>query len=379
MLCVDFFRPTHLRIVVCRRKTKYRSDLLAWEPSLKCISTGSIVWHHPFECIIAITPPIKDVSTGTLRHKDVTIALQNVARHTKQNSTKTGKTNSKTLAKLRLNLADYYDAAGPKKDDKCDDPTNVNRKPISFKLKLRPESSKIISASINISIQRTDFNPIALLPIQQESPKKDEDEDVVSAVKINSNVSSTIPGLSLLGPNRLSSDIDSEASVGQLSQSNSSIDSLKIPSPLGNEPQPANVNSLQSSPHTTNSSSKISSLKQADSVQKGIPLTILPPPLPLRDWQKSRDPKSFTTQLTASSCMQQDLTKPPKTNVISNAEITEEITVAAANQHRHDTLKYEPLCEYQHATNPTTSPKHADCIAVTIIPPGKNSASSCII
>ena len=84
-LCIlyyQIYRPSFLRLVVCRRKTKYRSELIPWEPSFKCTSTGSVVWPHPFQCTIAITPPsIKDSATGTLRHKDITISLQNVEKH----------------------------------------------------------------------------------------------------------------------------------------------------------------------------------------------------------------------------------------------------------------------------------------------------------
>ena len=152
--------------MVCRHKKKYRSDILAWEPSLKCVTTGSVVWHPPFECVIAITPPaIKDPSEGTLRHNDITIAIKNVDEYAKQSS-KSGKKHRKLLAKLRLNLADYYKRAGPN----CDTgPSNFDHKPVSFKLKLRPESSKVKEAYVNLSIRRTDVHPGLAAQIQQES------------------------------------------------------------------------------------------------------------------------------------------------------------------------------------------------------------------
>ena len=152
------YRPSYLRLVVCRRKTKYRSELISWEPSFKCTSAGSVVWPHPFECTIVITPPsIKDSTTGTLRHKDITISLQNVEKRSKNNSTKPAKKNKKTLAKIRLNLADYY-ATASLLDVKHDNTASSTYKPSNLKIKLRPESSKVANASINLTIQRTNFN-----------------------------------------------------------------------------------------------------------------------------------------------------------------------------------------------------------------------------
>ena len=300
-----FFRPTDLRIIVTRsprdvmkRKTRYRSEMIAWEPSFKCTSTGSIVWPHPFECIIAITPPtIKDVSSGTLHHKDVTIAIQNVIKNSKQQSSKPTKKVKKTLAKVRLNLADYYESTSQKHDHKEENHTNLTHKPVSFKLKLRPESSKIDNASINITIQRTNYNPSALLHVQSERPFKDEGDKLVEQSEIIDLPITSQLDKKLPSRQRSNSDASSEDSISQKSLSVSSLDSpLTRASPVAESAKifTKKNNSGYSSPPKIQSTNNISAVQE-----RGLPKT--PPPVPLRDWQKSVTPNRSINAPSTSS------------------------------------------------------------------------------
>ena len=252
-----------------------------------------------------------------------------------------------------------------------------------------PESSKIISASISLSIQRTDFNPNTWSQIQHESPKKDETENaLVSTVKIDSNISA-LPGKSLHEQKRHSSeDIDSEESISR-SQSNSSIDSIKISSSLDKQ-QSNNIPSWKTSPHETNIASQMPSIKESESVQKEVQLPMLPPPLPLRDWQKSKNTKSLatagptpslttaTSKIESQNEVQKDLPTIPKINVINHNVITKNLSVTAANEDEQDEAQYESKSEYQQATLPQ-SPRHTDDISVTIIAPGSINASNIYI
>ena len=136
------------------------------ESSLKDTSTGTGVWHPPFIVTLAITvPKMKTKSSGTLlRQKDVYISVENYDIKGKK----------KILAKARLNLSDYIESAAE---------TDV-----SFRHKLHPESSKISSASIELTIRksvqdptkRTD-NPVPGHPIWDD----DEKEDTKSLGSIN--------------------------------------------------------------------------------------------------------------------------------------------------------------------------------------------------
>ena len=304
-----------MRLVVCRRKTKYRSELIAWEPSFKCTSTGSIVWPHPFECIIAISPPaIKDASTGTLRHKDVTISLQNIDKT--KNSTKSAKKNKKTLAKVRLNLTNYYESAGTKSDSRNKENSNITHKPVSFKLKLRPESSKIANASINLTIQRTNYNPSALLQFPQESPVKDleRNEPVDTS---NSHVADNKD----ISINRFDSEDQSsdDDTISQKSQSISSLESpIKVVSPL--DKRLKNASPLQGYTDKFTGYSESSTVPSNELIRNPVeektdkPITIVPPPLPPRDWQKSNSSKNLTpvsviSSATASTKLEQNSNK----------------------------------------------------------------------
>ena len=139
----------------------------------------------------------------------------------------------KTLAKVRLNLTDYFNQDGP----------------ISFKLKLRPESTKITAAAINLTIEKSDRDP--------------------------ANVESLSPP-----PNLLLEEARAEAlSIGD--------DRLLAPSPLGSRsisPAPNHLD-LKATSHEYILSEPFvddSPVKATETSDR--PKT--PPPLPPRDWEK---------------------------------------------------------------------------------------------
>ena len=260
--------------MVTRHKTKYRSEAIAWEPSFKCTSSGSIVWPQPFECIIPITPPtMKDASTGRLRHKDITISLQNVDKKTIQNTSKPTQKHKKTLAKVRLNLTDYYDSHNPKSDSIQDDVDVASSKQHSIKLKLRPESSKVVNASINITIQRRNFNE---LPLASQDSKYASPEDN-----------------SIASPDHSSQPIaakpkqDDDSSDDTASHNSESLSITESPYKL---PSPQIISTPSSSPekiqlNNTKGIFSRTSTNAPEEDNKFIP--ILPPPLPPREWQKA--------------------------------------------------------------------------------------------
>lgn len=332
-----------MRLVVCRRKTKYRSEPIAWEPSFKCTSTGSIVWPHPFECIIAISPPaIKDASTGTLRHKDVTISLQNIDK-TKQNSTKPAKKNKKTLAKVRLNLTNYYESAGTKSDSRHEDNSSVTHKPVSFKLKLRPESSKIANASINLTIQRTNYNPSALLQFPQESPEKELEGDEQVGTP-----NSHVLGIKEISENKFLPEDESsdDDTISQKSQSISSLESpIKVSSPL--DKRVKNISPLQGytnkftgyNERGTAPSNELNSNPVEEKTDKPIPN--VPPPLPPRDWQKSNSSKNLTpvsviSSAAASTKLERNSNKKHDVSSIPVIDISD--TTLNTNGQKHDAI-----------------------------------------
>ena len=274
--------------MVTRHKTKYRSEAIAWEPSFKCTSSGSIVWPQPFECLIPITPPtIKDVSTGSLRHKDITISLQNVDKKSSQNTSKPTQKNKKTLAKVRLNLTDYYDSHNPKSDIIQDDVDVATNKQHSIKLKLRPESSKVVNASINITIQRRNFN---------EPPSASQDSKYVSPT--DNLIASPDHTSQPIAAKPKSYDDSSDDTASHNSESLSIIESpFKLPSPQiistpSSSPEKIELNDTKGifSQTTTNAPEEDNSF-----------IPILPPPLPPREWQKANAVNNLV-HIDNSSC-----------------------------------------------------------------------------
>lgn len=134
------YQPTHLKAIFERHRRVRTSDPVLWEPSLKCTSTGSGVWHPPFIIHVAITVPkiSKASSQGellTLRQKDAFVSIENVDLKGKR----------KLLAKARLNLSEYFESAA--------------ENDVSFRLKLHPESSKIASASVDLTLRKSVQDP----------------------------------------------------------------------------------------------------------------------------------------------------------------------------------------------------------------------------
>ena len=131
------FQPTHLKVIFERHRLLKTSNPVLWEPSLKCTSTGSGVWHPPFIIHVAITVPklSKASNSDTLRHKDAFVSIENTDLKGKK----------KLLAKARLNLSDYFESAA--------------ENDVSFRLKLHPESSKIASSSIDLTLRKSTQDP----------------------------------------------------------------------------------------------------------------------------------------------------------------------------------------------------------------------------
>ena len=325
------YRPSHLRLVVCRRKTKYRSELIPWEPSFKCTSTGSVVWPHPFECTIAITPPsIKDSTTGTLRHKDITISLQNVEKRSNHNSTKSAKKNKKTLAKIRLNLADYYATASLLDDVKHDNTASSTYKPSSLKIKLRPESSKVANASINLTIQRTNFNPSALLQIPPETNVPNLEKKKAISPSASPNISNRP-----IEPDRISfSDDDSVESLSDSSIDESPVKLVVPPEDEKIHPEASSIEASTSNKFLDANESHVIFEKNEDNSKVKLDTSPkIPPPLPLRDWQKSNpkindtnDEKSHIHESTYS----EEIIEPVKNNLQPEIKIQTEINITSA-------------------------------------------------
>ena len=144
---------------------------MLWEASLTTSSSGTGVWHPPFVVVCAVTPPVWKSGSGTLRHKDCHVSLENVDL----------KGRRKLLAKARINLTDYYEAKGP----------------VAFKLKLRPESTKVEAASVNFSVEKTETDP--RVPVENVvGTTLDDDvmvadvEDIVMAAHLEDDVVQTV-------------------------------------------------------------------------------------------------------------------------------------------------------------------------------------------
>ena len=142
------YQPTHLKAIFERhsntlkgQRQSHSSDQVLWEPSLRCTSTGSGVWHPPFIIHTAVTVPklskstIGDKDSLVLRQKDAYVSIENLDMKGKR----------KLLAKTRLNLSDYFASAA--------------EKDVSFRLKLHPESSKIESVSIDLTLRKSVKDP----------------------------------------------------------------------------------------------------------------------------------------------------------------------------------------------------------------------------
>ena len=131
------YQPTHLKAVFERRRQSRASEAVLWEPSLRSTTSGSGVWHPPFVLHVAVSvPKIKSKGDSTaLRHKDAFVSIEN----------KDLKGKHKLLAKARLNLSEYFESA--------------SEKDVSFRLKLHPESSKVASASVDLTIRKSIDDP----------------------------------------------------------------------------------------------------------------------------------------------------------------------------------------------------------------------------
>ena len=142
------YQPTHLKAIFERhsntlkgQRQSHSSDQVLWEPSLRCTSTGSGVWHPPFIIHTAVSVPklskstIGDKDSLVLRQKDAYVSIENFDIKGKR----------KLLAKTRLNLSDYFESAA--------------EKDVSFRLKLHPESSKIESVSIDLTLRKSVKDP----------------------------------------------------------------------------------------------------------------------------------------------------------------------------------------------------------------------------
>lgn len=136
------YQPTHLRAIFERHRKNRGSDPVLWEPSLKCTSTGSGIWHPPFVIHVAITVPKASKSSSgellSLKQKDAFISIENLDLKGKR----------KLLAKARLNLSAYFESA--------------SETDVSFRLKLHPESSKINSASVDLTLRKSVKDPTKL-------------------------------------------------------------------------------------------------------------------------------------------------------------------------------------------------------------------------
>ena len=223
-----------------------------------------------------------------MRNKDITISLQNVEKSAKHNSSKPNKKSKKTLAKVRLNLADYYESASNIHEDKHDTDTSTY-KASSLKIKLRPESSKVANASINLTIQRTNFNPSALLQIPADINEKDSD-------KYNKEISPPSSPIILnkaIEPDRLSSsEASSIDTISQKSQSDSPIESpvklalVSEAKKINPKTSPIAASTLSPASSTNQSNSQLETKNDESKIGEKSSCK-LPPPLPLRDWQKN--------------------------------------------------------------------------------------------
>ena len=228
-----------------------------------------------------------------MRNKDITISLQNVEKSAKHNSSKPAKKSKKTLAKVRLNLADYYESASNIHEDKHDTNTSTY-KASSLKIKLRPESSKVANASINLTIQRTNFNPSALLQIPTDINEKDTD-------KYNKEISPPSSPIILnkaIEPDRLSSsEASSVDTISQKSQSDSPIESpvklvlVSEAKKINPKTSPEATSTLGPASSTNHSNSQLKTENDESQIREKSSYKI-PPPLPLRDWQKNNSTAS---------------------------------------------------------------------------------------
>ena len=158
------YQPTHLKAIFERhsntlkgQRQSHSSDQVLWEPSLRCTSTGSGVWHPPFIIHTAVSVPklskstIGDKDSLVLRQKDAYVSIENLDLKGKR----------KLLAKTRLNLSDYFESAA--------------EKDVSFRLKLHPESSKIESVSIDLTLRKSVKDP-RTGPLDVDVPQFSDDQ-----------------------------------------------------------------------------------------------------------------------------------------------------------------------------------------------------------
>ena len=158
------YQPTHLKAIFERhsntlkgQRQSHSSDQVLWEPSLRCTSSGNGVWHPPFIIHTAVTVPKLSKSTIdkdslVLRQKDAYVSIENLDLKGKR----------KLLAKARLNLSDYFESAA--------------EKDVSFRLKLHPESSKIESVSIDLTLRKSVKDP-RTGPLDVDVPNFSDDQD----------------------------------------------------------------------------------------------------------------------------------------------------------------------------------------------------------
>ena len=152
------YQPIHLKAIFERRRQTRASEPVLWEPSLTGTTTGSGVWHPPFVLHVAVSvPKIKSKGDGTLlRHKDAFVSIEN----------KDLKGKHKLLAKARLNLSEYFESA--------------SEKDVSFRLKLHPESSKVASASVDLTIRKSTEDPTKQMRSSQAAICLDDQEETGS-------------------------------------------------------------------------------------------------------------------------------------------------------------------------------------------------------
>lgn len=152
------YQPIHLKAIFERRRQSRASEPVLWEPSLKSTTTGSGVWHPPFVLHVAVSvPKIKSKGDGTLlRHKDAFVSIEN----------KDLKGKHKLLAKARLNLSEYFESA--------------SEKDVSFRLKLHPESSKVASASVDLTIRKSIEDPTKQMRSSQAAICLDDHDETGS-------------------------------------------------------------------------------------------------------------------------------------------------------------------------------------------------------
>ena len=277
------YQPTHLKATFERHRQSFSSGQVLWEPSLRCTSSGSGVWHPPFIIHTTISvPKLSKSNTGekdslVLRQKDAYVSIENLDLKGKK----------KLLAKARLNLSDYFESAA--------------EKDVSFRLKLHPESSKIESASIDLTLRKSVKDPRA----------EHLDVDVTMPLFPDDPVSLGSPSQKSLDIFLRKNDVPKEDdSIG--------VDSTKIEMPLPTTPSDKSIDlPIQNSPIVT--PAKTNRVVPEDGSKPIVPNIITPPPLP------PRKPISLDSPPPSSHIHKPDVTSTPLnvTNYRSNNAITE--------------------------------------------------------